>query len=311
VAVASASALGQIVAEPSQKALIDALENDKRNDVRRAAVTALGNMRNKKAIPDLLAVAKDKEVSKEATIALANMPDLKALDVYLDGLDNADGNVRNKSKDAIRNLRKDALPKIEARLDTNPLPERAIKELQDVYAKDFPNDADRTGKLWKFDTKKLSPDAFATFAKGHAGDVKKGQSVFKNQNVGCIRCHKVGNDGADVGPALNGIGTKYDKTFLIESVLYPSKQILDGYQQTILRMKDGDVLSGVVKAETAKDITLYDGGGNKQVVDKADVKEREHGKLSVMPEGLQLTLKPEEFSDLIAFLESLKEAPKK
>jgi hypothetical protein len=40
---------------------------------------------------------------------------------------------------------------------------------------------------------------------------------------------------------------------------------------------------------------------------KDDIKEREHSKLSVMPEGLHTGLKPEEFADLIAYLESLKE----
>jgi putative membrane-bound dehydrogenase-like protein len=310
VAAAAVTALGQINGDATLK-LLTATLADKRPDVRKAAATALGTLKNKKAIPALLPLIHDKEINKEAILALANMSDVKSLDAYLAGLETNDGTVRNKSRDAIRNVRKDALPLIEARLDSNPPSTSAIKELQDIYAKDYPNDADRTGKLWKFDTKKLSPEAFATFARNHAGEARKGQNVFKNQNVGCIKCHKVGNDGADVGPNLTGIGTKYDKQFLIESVLYPSKQILDGYQQTILRMKDGDVISGVVKGETAKDITLFDGGGNKQVVDKSDVKEREHGKLSLMPEGLQLTLKPEEFADLIAYLESLKEGPKK
>src|SRR5260221_661593 len=126
-----------------------------------------------------------------------------------------------------------------------------------------------------------------------------------------IKGNKVSSQGADNRSEITGVGSKYDRTFLIESVLYPSKQILDGYQQTIVRLKDGDVQSGVIKAETDKDITLFDASANKTVIEKSEIKDREHGKLSLMPEGLHTSLKPEEFSDLISYLESLKETPKK
>jgi putative heme-binding domain-containing protein len=76
-------------------------------------------------------------------------------------------------------------------------------------------------------------------------------------------------------------------------------------------MEDGDVLSGVIKGETATEVTLFDATATKTVIKKSDIKEREHGKLSLMPEGLHTSLKPEEFADLIAYLESLKETPKK
>ncbi len=121
----------------------------------------------------------------------------------------------------------------------------------------------------------------------------------------------VWNPAGDIGPSLTGVGTKYDRQFLIESILYPSKQILDGYQQTIIRMKDGDAQSGVVKVETDTEVTLFDAAAQKIVIKKTDIKEREPSKLSLMPEGLHTSLKPEEFSDLVAYLESLKETPKK
>jgi len=205
---------------------------------------------------------------------------------------------------------KEALPLIEARLDTNPLSTQAISEIQGVYARDLPENQ-RTSKLWKFDTKKLAPQAFENFAKSNHGNADNGKKLFKAENLACIKCHKVGNEGADIGPLLSGVGSKYDRQFLIESVLYPSKQILDGYQQTIVRMKDGDVVSGVVKGETETEITLYDATANRTIIKKSDIKERDHGKLSLMPEGLHTSLKPEEFADLIAYLETLKETSKK
>ncbi|HEY7119474.1 MAG TPA: HEAT repeat domain-containing protein [Tepidisphaeraceae bacterium] len=310
VALAATLALGQVHGKPSLDALLDRLLHDNRTDVRRAAAVALGNQRTDKAIEPLLSVYKDKEIGKDVIKALCNTPNMKALDAYLDGISSNDGGLRGDARRAIGQIKKDALPVIEARLDTNPLSSQAISELQNLYGKDVP-EKERTGKLWKFDTKKLAPEAFANFAKAHPGNPDNGKKVFHNEAAACIKCHKVGNEGADIGPSLSGVGTKYDRNFLVDSVLYPSKQILDGYQQSILRMKDGDVLSGVVKGETDKALTLYDASANKTEVPKDDIKEREHGKLSLMPEGLQLSMKPEEFADLIAYLETLKEATKK
>ena len=310
VAIAATLALGQLGGKPSLDALLDRLTHDNRTDVRRAAAAGLANLKSRDAIPALLTVHKDKEIGKDVIKALCATPSMKALDAYLAGISSPDGGLRADARRAIQQIRRDALPVIEARLDTDPLSSQAMSELQNLYGKDVP-EKDRTGKLWKFDTKKLAPEAFANYAKSHPGSVDNGKKVFRSENLACIKCHKVGNEGIDVGPALTGVGTKYDRQFLVDSILYPSKQILDGYHQTILRMKDGDVLSGVVKGETDKEVTLYDASGSKQQVAKDEIKERDHGKLSVMPEGLQLSLKPEEFADLIAYLESLKEQPKK
>jgi putative membrane-bound dehydrogenase-like protein len=307
VAIAATLALGQTGGKVAQDALVDRLLHDNRTDIRRSAAVALGTMKNRDTIPALLEVYKDKEIGNDAIRALAAMPSIKALDAYLVGVSSPDGGLRSDARRAIQSIKKEALPLIEARLDTNPLSTQAISEIQGVYAKEIP-EKDRTGKLWKFDTKKLAPEAFANFAKANHGNADNGKKLFKSENLACIKCHKIGNEGADIGPLLSGVGAKYDRNFLIESVLYPSKQILDGYQQTIVRMKDGDVQSGVIKVETDKDITLYDASANKTVIPKSEIKEREHGKLSLMPEGLHLALKPEEFADLVAYLESLKEA---
>jgi putative heme-binding domain-containing protein len=309
VATAAINALGQINAEPALKALLSLVTDGKgtKPALRRAAALAIGAQKSREAIAPLLAIYHDKEVMKEAITALAATPSLKALDAYLDGLASSDASLRSTCRRAIRAIQKEALAAIEARLDTNPIPTQAISELQNLYQQLVPEN-ERTGKLWKYDTKKLSPEAYANYAATHPGDADKGWKMFRAQSIGCIKCHKVGADGGDVGPALSGVGAKYDRKFLVESVLYPSKQILDGYQQTIVRLKDGDVQSGVVRSETDVEVTLFDASATACVIKKTDIQEREHSKLSVMPEGLHLGLKPEEFADLIAYLESLKDA---
>src|SRR5215204_305812 len=40
------------------------------------------------------------------------------------------------------------------------------------------------------------------------GEVAKGRAVFEKAESSCVTCHKVGDRGADFGPALTEIGTK-------------------------------------------------------------------------------------------------------
>jgi glucose/arabinose dehydrogenase len=68
------------------------------------------------------------------------------------------------------------------------------------------------------------------------------------------------------------------------------------------------VLTGIVKAETADELTLADVEGKRLVVRKADVEECKPADVSLMPRGLAEGLGPPDFADLVAYLESLRPA---
>jgi putative heme-binding domain-containing protein len=167
---------------------------------------------------------------------------------------------------------------------------------------------EQKGKLFQYVVKSLDPAAYEDYATRNAGDASRGVAVFNNvQGAACAKCHQVNGQGGEVGPALTGVGAKYDRAKLIESVLYPSRQIFDGYQQTLVRTRSGDTYAGAVRGETQDDLTLIDAENKKHVIKKSDVDRRKTSELSLMPEGLHSGLKPQEFADLIAYLESLKE----
>lgn len=177
--------------------------------------------------------------------------------------------------------------------------------------------AERTGKL--FEAKVAppvagatkGPDAYAAFAMAHPGDAARGKAIFTGQAASCIKCHQaVQNEGGLIGPSLVGVGGKYDRAKLIESIVYPSKQIFDGFQQTIIRTKDDDVIAGIVKSESETEIEIYDSSAARTVLKKSDIKTRKHSDLSAMPEGLEQAMTPQEFADLIAYMVSLKEGGK-
>ncbi|MCB9953221.1 MAG: PQQ-dependent sugar dehydrogenase [Planctomycetaceae bacterium] len=148
-------------------------------------------------------------------------------------------------------------------------------------------------------------DIRAQYALTHPGDPNQGRLLFQDQErTRCMVCHQLGRYGGNVGPALNGIGGKFDRPHLIESLLEPSREIVEGYNVTNLALKDGRVLSGIVKQESRVDLMLVDAQAEWHRVQLTDIEERVVSKVSLMPEGLIKNLTKEEFTDLIAYLES-------
>ncbi|QOV90454.1 HEAT repeat domain-containing protein [Humisphaera borealis] len=301
------NALQSINDKTAIEALIVTLK-DKRTDVRKNAVVALGQMKAKDAVPAMVEAVQTKKVSGDGLQALSRIPDVRALDVYLNTLADKNRGFVRDARGAVEKIKAEALPLIEQRLAEGKIKPEAIVVLQEIYAKD------RTSKL--FDPKfapavggaAKGPDAFAAFAMANPGDAAKGKAVFNGQAAACMKCHQaVQNEGGLIGPSLVGVGGKYDRAKLVESVVYPSKQIFDGFQQTIIKTKDDDVIAGIVKSESEAEIEIYDSTAARIVVKKADVKTRKHSELSAMPEGLEQAMSPQEFADLIAYLASLKE----
>jgi putative heme-binding domain-containing protein len=126
------------------------------------------------------------------------------------------------------------------------------------------------------------------------------------KGLACIKCHAVGKEGGTVGPELSSVGGKYPRDELISAVLFPSAKISSGYEPTTLAMADGRVLTGIVRNETPDALEIQCADAKSVRIAKADVDERKRSDVSPMPNGLAQGLSPQDFADLIAFLETLK-----
>ena len=293
-------ALKQIGGQPAIDALITAL--DKANPPRAEIIPVLGIMKARAAIPRLLELVNQPDVHDITITALTQIGDLAAFDVYLDGLGSKNSSTRVQCENVLRSLRAQALPLIIAKLEKTDLPAPALASLKQIYAGDPEAKKNAT---FRHKVLEVPPGLYQDFALSHPGDARRGSKLFHDlKGVGCIRCHKINGEGGDIGPDLSSIRAKYSHADIIESVLYPSKQILDGYQQVFFQTKDDDEVSGVVRLETAGQVTVIDSAGIKHVLDKSNVTSRKTSKISLMPEGLQNGLSLMEFSDLIAYVEN-------
>ena len=75
-------------------------------------------------------------------------------------------------------------------------------------------------------------------------------------------------------------------------------------------MTDGKVINGIIKGETDDGIEIEDADAKRQKIAKSEIEERRRGEISIMPNGLAEGLTPQDFADLIAYLETLKDVKK-
>lgn len=154
--------------------------------------------------------------------------------------------------------------------------------------------------------------AFQAYALTHDGDAERGQAIFMDERIAkCIVCHKVGRKGGEVGPDLTTIGGKFDRPHLIESLLEPSRQIVEGYRSTVVVTTSGQVETGIVKGESTEAITLLDANGKRKTIRAADIDERSISAVSLMPENVVQEIGESGFADLVAYLETLRPGGKR
>ena len=132
----------------------------------------------------------------------------------------------------------------------------------------------------------------------HAGNSANGRKLFNDaRRTQCAICHQIAGKGGDVGVELSNIGGKFDRPHLIESLLEPSRQIVEGYRTTCVLTTGGKVLCGILKQQNKEQVTLVDATGKLQVIEREDIEELSQSDISIMPEGLAKELSLEEFTD--------------
>ena len=139
------------------------------------------------------------------------------------------------------------------------------------------------------------------------GDVGRGKQVFTTTSgVSCKNCHRIGQDGTEVGPELTTIGKKYDRAQLLESILEPSKLIDPKYVTYLVETRDGRVLSGILVERNEREVVLRDPQNKVVRLPMAEVEQLATQQQSLMPELLLRDLTAQQVADLLEFLASLR-----
>jgi putative heme-binding domain-containing protein len=160
---------------------------------------------------------------------------------------------------------------------------------------------EKTQAAWSSGKDPLAAYGFAL----QGGDPRRGaQEFFGNAILPCARCHRVGGDGGEAGPALTSIGAKQPPQYLLESVVKPSAHIAPGFDLVTFTLNDGSTESGSIVSESATGIVVKRGDGSQATLDPKQVKQRVVAPSS-MPEIYGQMLTRTQLRDVVAFLKVL------
>ena len=152
----------------------------------------------------------------------------------------------------------------------------------------------------------LTTDDYRKHAMTHNGDPDLGRKLFTGKRAICSQCHTVDGSNQLAGPDLASAGDKFSRTDLILSVLDPSANIMTGFSLLTVTTKDNKVFSGTVKKSSETELVIAGTGRIQYRIAKAKIKEQITSTVSMMPPNLHVSLTKKEFTDLIAYLENLK-----
>jgi putative membrane-bound dehydrogenase-like protein len=133
-------------------------------------------------------------------------------------------------------------------------------------------------------------------------DVARGKAVFKKN---CTTCHRLENDGYEVGPDLMSALRNKSREQLLDDLLDPSREVDPRYVNYLVTTRKGLTLSGLIAAETASSLTLRRGEKAEDTVLRRQIEDIQATGKSLMPDGLEAQLSKQDVADLVAYLQAV------
>ncbi len=133
------------------------------------------------------------------------------------------------------------------------------------------------------------------------GDVTRGKAAMMR----CIMCHQVGEPtpaGPDYGPNLKGWGIGQPADVIARSIIEPSADIAHGYGGSILKLKKGGEIHGVLVNHSDPYI-IKSTGGQTQMIPRNQVEGNPQAlRRSLMLSADQLGLSAQDVADIVAYM---------
>jgi putative heme-binding domain-containing protein len=130
------------------------------------------------------------------------------------------------------------------------------------------------------------------------GNAAAGAPLFKQH---CAQCHRVGSEGIEIGPDLGTVSGKSMEQ-LVQAILDPNAAIEARYQSFTVTAKADEEISGVIIAETPNTVTLRAVNGGDRTFLRSEITEISNSRFSLMPDGFETAMTPQQLADLIAFV---------
>lgn len=130
------------------------------------------------------------------------------------------------------------------------------------------------------------------------GDAQHGSQLFAKR---CAQCHKLGDVGHVVGPDLISLTDKSAEA-LLTAILDPNRAVEAKFLTFTAVTKSGITHQGILAAETAGSLTLRGPEAKEVTLLRSEIDELQSNAKSLMPEGLEREVSPQDAAALIAFI---------
>ncbi|HEY1053287.1 MAG TPA: PVC-type heme-binding CxxCH protein [Prosthecobacter sp.] len=130
------------------------------------------------------------------------------------------------------------------------------------------------------------------------GDAASGAKIYE---AACMVCHRHKDRGNDVGPNLGTI-QGWTAEQIITNVFDPNREVSPNFALYVVETHDGRTLTGLIASETGGNLTLKRADGGTDTVLRSEIKSLTSPGISLMPEGLEAAITPQQMADLIAYL---------
>ncbi len=130
------------------------------------------------------------------------------------------------------------------------------------------------------------------------GSADRGRNLFQGR---CAGCHQFGGTGVAFGPDLTIAKTR-GKPTLLRAILEPSAEIRPQFRTWTLVSNQGENLLGIVLDQNPTTVTLREPGKAARVWPRLNLLTLQEQPWSLMPEGLERGLGPQDMADLLEWL---------
>jgi putative membrane-bound dehydrogenase-like protein len=131
------------------------------------------------------------------------------------------------------------------------------------------------------------------------GEPDRGRAVFKKT---CTACHRLEDVGVEVGADLLSVLPNKTPERLLIDILDPSREVDPRFIEYLVATNSGKVVTGLIAAETAASVTLRRAEKTEDTLLRTQIESIQSSAKSLMPEGLEMQLQPQDVADLIAYL---------
>ena len=139
------------------------------------------------------------------------------------------------------------------------------------------------------------------------GAAERGEVIFKT--MACASCHRISGSGSGIGPDLTALGTTLAPGRIVEELLWPNRQIKEGFALVQVVTDEGKIYQGYERrtreSQQTGTLVIQELSSGKLVTIARDQVEEKTAAGSAMPAGLTAILSPEQLQDLVRYLVDL------